>query len=158
MFLYLGATSIYSHEYSRQLQRAIEEDGDDHRFSDIHTHYSYLLDKFLMRTGIDEILEIINFILTFILIVFYIISTYTYPEITSYKKDVNNTIELVEIFIWAILVFHFILKFYISSSRLLFIFDFINLIDYSSLILIILAKTKYLSIPVLIKNLSNRYE
>ena len=145
MFLYLGATSIYSHEYSRQLQRAIEEDGDDHRFSDIHTHYSYLLDKFLMRTGIDEILEIINFILTFILIVFYIISTYTYPEITNYKKGVNNAIELIEIFIWSVLVFHFILKFYISSSRLLFIFDFINLIDYSSLILIILAKTKYLS-------------
>ncbi len=145
MFLYLGATSIYSHEYSRQLQRAIEEDGDDHRFSDIHTHYSYMLDKFLMRTGIDEILEIINFILTFFLIVFYIISTYTYPEITNYKKGVNNTIELIEIFIWAILVFHFILKFYISSSRLIFIFDFINLIDSSSLILIILAKTKYLS-------------
>ena len=145
MFLYLGTTSIYCDEYSRQLQRAIEEDGDDHRFSDIHTHYSYLLDKFLMRTGIDEILEIINFILTFILIVFYIISTYTYPEITNYKKGVNNAIELIEIFIWSVLVFHFILKFYISSSRLLFIFDFINLIDYSSLILIILAKTKYLS-------------
>ena len=145
MFLYLGSTSIYSHEYSRQLQRAIEEDGDDHRFSDIHTHYSYLLDKFLMRTGIDEILEIINFILTFILIVFYIISTYTYPEITNYKKGVNNTIELIEIFIWAILVFHFILKFYISSSRLFFIFEFVNLIDCTSLIFIILAKTKYLS-------------
>ena len=145
MFLYLGSTSIYSHEYSRQLQRAIEEDGDDHRFSDIHTHYSYLLDKFLMRTGIDEILEIINFILTLILIVFYIISTYTYPEITSYKKDVNNTIELIEIFIWAILVFHFILKFYVSSSRLIFIFEFVNLIDCTSLIFIILAKTKYLS-------------
>ncbi len=145
MFLYLGSTSIYSHEYSRQLQRAIEEDGDDHRFSDIHTHYSYMLDKFLMRTGIDEILEIINFILTFFLIVFYIISTYTYPEITNYKKGVNNTIELIEIFIWAILVFHFILKFYVSSSRLIFIFEFVNLIDCISLIFIILAKTKYLS-------------
>ena len=46
-----------------------------------------------MRTGIDEILEIIIFILTFILIVFYIISIY--PEITNYK----NGIELVDIFI-----------------------------------------------------------
>ena len=48
-----------------------------------------------MRTGIDKILEIIIFILTFILIVFYIISIYTYPEITNYK----NGIELVDIFI-----------------------------------------------------------
>ena len=145
MFLYLGTSSIYSHEYSRQLQRAIEEDGDDHRFSDIHTHYSYKIDKFLMRTGIDEILEFINFFLTFGLFIFYIISTYTYPEITQYKHRVNKSIDLVEIFVWAVLVFHFVLRFYISSSRLLFLFDFINLIDLSSLIFIILAKTKYLS-------------
>ena len=53
--------------------------------------------------------------------------------------------ELIEIYLCVILAIHAVLKFYISQSRLLFIFDYINFIDYSSIICIFLSKTKFIS-------------
>ena len=145
MIIYTGATSIYSHEYSRELQRMLQDDYDELKFSDTHNRFSYILEKALTRTGIGEILEYFNFFLTTILIFFYIISSYTYPEVNDRYKTINRNIENIEIYLCVILLFHFIIKFYISSSRLFFIFDFITFIDYSTIIFIILSKTKFIS-------------
>ena len=145
MIIYTGATSIYSHEYSRELQRILQEDYDELKFSDTHNNCSYILEKALTRTGVGEIFEYFNFFITLILIIFYIISTYTYPEIKEEYKRINKNMENIEIYLCVILLIHLVIKFYISQSRLFFVFDFISFIDYSSLIFIILAKAKFIT-------------
>ena len=52
MIIYTGATSIYSHEYSRELQRMLQDDYDELKFSDTHNRFSYILEKALTRTYI----------------------------------------------------------------------------------------------------------
>ena len=145
MFIYTGVINLYRHELYRDLQRSLREDNEEARFSDIHTHFSYILEKKLTQTGIGEIFELINFGITLILIFFYIFSTYTYPETTTFKEDTNHYVNLIEIYLCVYLIVHFVLKFYTSQSRLYFLFDFISLIDYASIICILVAQQSFVS-------------
>ena len=72
MFIYTGVINLYRHELYRDLQRSLREDNEEARFSDIHTHFSYILEKKLTQTGIGEIFELINFGITLILIFYYL--------------------------------------------------------------------------------------
>ena len=145
LLIYTGINNLFNHKYSREIQRILQNDLEEIKFSDNHSHFSYFLGKQLNQTGAGEILEIINILISTILIIFYIISTYTYPEHETYYKNINKNMELIEIYLCVILAIHAVLKFYISQSRLLFIFDYINFIDYSSIICIFLSKTKFIS-------------
>ena len=145
MLIYTGVNSLFKHEYTKEIQNLLEKDEDENKSSEFHSHFSYILDKKLNSSGIADIFEIINCSITFIIIVFYIISTYTYPALSSVYTEINKTIEKIEIYLLAILILHFILKFYVSQQRLLFILELTTIVDISSIIMIILSNTKAIS-------------
>jgi len=145
MFIYSGVNYLFNHEYSKELQNILEKEEEENKTSEIHSHFSYILDKKLDSSGIGDILEIINCSLTFIIIIFYVISTYTYPPISSVHNKINSTIERIELYLLAFIILHFILKFYCSQQRLLFLLELTTLVDISSIIMIILSNTNIIS-------------
>ena len=134
---------IFNHEYTREVQNLIHQDYENGKHSYTHTHFSYKLEKALNQSGAGEVLEAINCLLTVIEVIFYIISTYTYPEETQSNIDTNRTINIIEIILLVYFIAHFALKFYVSQNKINFLFDFINLVDYSSFICIILSKQSF---------------
>lgn len=147
MIIYSGAHSLFSHEYSKELKRLLQEDSEEVLMSDTHTHFSYRLDKTLNETGIGDLFEIINFLITLTFIIFYIFSTYTYtfPNQSAEFMNQNNQINTIEIYLCTFLIIHFCVKFYIAQSRLFFLFEFTTFIDYISVICIILAQQSFIS-------------
>jgi potassium large conductance calcium-activated channel subfamily M alpha protein 1 len=112
---------------------------------EIKNNNNNILDKKLNSSGLGDIFEIINCSITFIIIIFYIISTYTYPPLSSTYNKINNTIENIELYLITFLILHFILKFYVSQQRLLFILELTSLVDISTIIMIVLSNTKFIS-------------
>ena len=145
MIIYTGASSLYKHDYTLQLQNILLEDSDDSSFENKHSSFSYILEKFLHTSGVGDIFEIINAILTFMLIIFYVISTYTYPETSDSLKSINKNINVIEIYVCLVLIIHFVIKFYSCQSRIYFMFDLICIVDYSTIVCIIIAQQKFVS-------------
>ena len=145
MLVYTGVNTLFKHEYNKEIQNLLEKEEEENKSTENHSHFSYILEKKLNSSGIGDILEIINFSITFIIILFYIISTYTYPPISDTYGKINSVIEDIELYLIAILVLHFILKFYVSQQRLLFLLELTTLIDISSIIMLIFSKTKIIS-------------
>ena len=142
MFLFQSKTNVYDHQYSKELRDIIKSDslrGIQQK------HFSYILDKALTQSGVGEILEIINCVLTFIEVVFYIVSTYTYPEINNNLKKTNEVINIIEMIFLIYFIFHFVLRFYTCQSRFFFFFDLPNLIDLSFIICIIISRQNILT-------------
>ena len=148
MLVYTGVNTLFKHEYNKEIQNLLEKEEEENKSTENHSHFSYILEKKLNSSGIGDILEIINFSITFIIILFYIISTYTYPPISDTYGKINSVIEDIELYLIAILILHFILKFYVSQQRLLFLLELTTLIDISSIIMLIFSKTKIISYNV----------
>ena len=143
MLIYTGANTIFNHEYKKELHDLLSKDYEINKNTKEQT-----LDKKINSSGISDILEIINFFLTLILIVFYILSTYTYPETSDLKKKINSTTDKIELYIVIYLLLHFLLKLYVSKQKTIFILELTTLIDLTSIIMIILSKTKYISYSI----------
>ena len=140
MLIYTGANTLFNHEYKKELHNLLSKDDDINK-----NPKEQNLDKKINSSGIGNILEIINFCLTFILVVFYVLSTYTYPENSDVKKKINSTTDQIELYIVIYLSLHFLLKVYITKQKILFLLEFANLIDIASIVMIILSKTKHIS-------------
>ena len=142
MFLFDSKTNVFDHQYSKEIKEIIK---DDSLRALQQTHFSYILDKKLTQNGIGEILELINCAFTFIEVIFYIVSTYTFPEYSKADKNTNNIINLLETIFLIYFIFHLILRFYVCQNRFSFFFDFPNLIDILFIITIIIAHQHFLS-------------
>ena len=140
MLIYTGANTLFNHEYKKELHNLLSKDEDINKNPKEQT-----LDKKINTTGIGNILEIINFCLTFILVVFYVLCTYTYPEDSDLKKKINSATDKIELYIVIYLSLHFLLKVYVTKQKILFLLEFANLIDVASIVMIILSKTRYIS-------------
>lgn len=144
MLVYKGTASLYQHDYTFELQRLLKDESYDFLSSN-HSHFSYRLEKLLHSSGVGDILEMINCLLTIIVIFFYIIGTYTYPETTQSHKTINKRINTIEIIICSILIAHFVLKFYISQSKMIFLLDTFCFIDYCTITFILIAQQSFIS-------------
>ena len=56
------------------------------------------------------------------------------------NKQINGLIDTIEIFLCVFLISHFGLKLYVSQNRLYFLFNIETIIDYGTIIPILLAK------------------
>jgi hypothetical protein len=54
-------------------------------------------------------------------------------------------LQKIEIYFIAFFIFHFVLKFYISQQRILFLLELTTLVDISSIIMIIFSQTKFIT-------------
>ena len=104
-----------------------------------------MLEKKINSSGVGDILEIANCSLTFLMLIFYVISTYTYPPLTKINNEINVILDKIEIYFIAYFIFHFVLKFYISQQRILFLLELTTLVDISSIIMIIFSQTNFIS-------------
>lgn len=143
MYIFEGKNELYDHEYLKEIQKVLQDDGEESKLDDGKITFSLTFYRFLQETGMLEIFEIINFALTFVLILFYIISTYTYPEDSTFKEKTNSAIDSIEFYILLILFIHFIIKFYVSQSRFLFMFEYVTIVDYSTIICIFIANLSF---------------
>ena len=106
MLIYTGANTIFNHEYKKELHDLLSRDKEVvNKKPKVQT-----IDKKIISSGLSDILEIINFCLTLILIIFYIICTYTYPETSNIKKKMNSVIDIIELYIVVYLLAHFLIK------------------------------------------------
>ena len=140
MLIYTGANTIFNHQYKKELHDLLSKDEANIKYTKSPT-----FDKKINSSGIPDILEIINFCLTIILIIFYILSTYTYPETSHFKKKINSITEHIELYIVIYLTAHFLLKLYTNQQKIIFLLEFSTLIDIASIIMIIFSKTDYIS-------------
>ena len=140
MLIYTGANTIFNHQYKKELHDLLSKDEAINKNSKSQT-----FDKKINSSGIPDILEIINFCLTIILIIFYILSTYTYPETNQVRKKINSITENIELYIVIYLTAHFLLKFYTNQQKIIFLLEFSTLVDVASIIMIIFSKTDYIS-------------
>jgi hypothetical protein len=132
MLVYRGPNQIYTHNDTDRLRRMIENDSDTASSS---THFSYKLERYLMSSGLGDLLDILNCSLTLVIIMFYIISTYT-----AEQSGITGLIDTVEIFLCVFLIAHFSLKLYCSQNRFVHLFTIDQIIDYGTIIPILLAK------------------
>ena len=140
MLIYTGANTIFNHQYKKELHDLLSKDDLINKNTKSQT-----FDKKINSSGIPDILEIINFCLTIILIFFYILSTYTYPETSSVKKKINSITETIELYFVIYFIAHFLLKLYTNQQKIIFLLEITTLIDIASIIMIIFSKTDYIS-------------
>ena len=95
-------------------KRKIEEDQDIKKSEVIKTSIALRLTKYLVTTRTEDAVEFLNAGLSFILTLFFALDTY--PNGTS------DVIQYIELVIVIYLSADYILFFYISENRLLFIF------------------------------------
>ena len=143
MYLIEGNTNVFTHQYQKEVREMINNEGLVKNVQ--QTHFSYILDKLLTTSGAGEILDLINCSFTFIEVIFYIVSTYTYPEMKNQHRKTNNVIDIIETIFIIYFTFHFILRFYVSQSRFYFFFELNNLVDLSSIICIIFSRQNIVS-------------
>ena len=140
MLIYTVANTIFNHQYKKELHDLLSKDDLINKNTKSQT-----FDKKINSSGIPDILEIINFCLTIILIFFYILSTYTYPETSSVKKKINSITETIELYFVIYFIAHFLLKLYTNQQKIIFLLEITTLIDIASIIMIIFSKTDYIS-------------
>ena len=145
MLVYTGKHNIFNHDYTSEVQEIIllEYQGNQRKLTTIPLSYKFA--KLLIQSGAQKILEIINCSFILIETIFYIISTYTYPETNSPKQTTNKVLNIIEIIFLVYFILLFILKFFISQNRIAFFLDFQHLIDLTSIVCIILSKTAFVS-------------
>ena len=143
MFIYKGKLKVFDHSYSKELSKIIHQDYEIGIKPSNHKNISYRLEKFLILNGISDVLSLINGILSFIESIFYIISTYTFPETSKAKTKINDVIETLETAFLVYFIAHFVLRLYCSQNRILFFFDLINFIDLVSSIFLILSQQDF---------------
>ena len=73
MFVYKGKAKIFDHSYSKELSNVIHQSYETGTKPANHKNLSYALEKFLMQSGLGDILDSINGISSFIEGLFYII-------------------------------------------------------------------------------------
>ena len=143
MFVYKGKAKVFDHSYSKELSNVINQSYETGIKPANRKNLSYTLEKFLAQSGIGDILELLNGILSFMEGIFYVISTYTFPEISNRNKQINSIIDFIETIFLIYFIFHFFLRIYCSQNRIMFIFDLINLIDIGSTICLIISKKDF---------------
>ena len=143
MFVYDGKAKIFDHSYSKELTNIIHQSYETGINPSNHKNISYILDKFIAQSGLGDILVIINALFSAIESLFYILSTYTFPEDESYKHDINHVLEIIETIFLVYFILHFVLRLYCSQNKIIFFFNFINLIDIASSICLILAQSDF---------------
>jgi len=141
MLIYRGLNKIYSHENLEKLKHLIENDYDESTANSSNSYFSYKLDKYLISSGVADILDLINCGITIVIIIFYIISTYS---TSADINGINSTINTIEIFLCIYLIAHFTLKLYVSQDRLYFFFSFDSISDFGTFIPILLVKNDFL--------------
>ena len=145
MLIYTGVNSLFKHDYLKEIQILLEKEDEENKNIEFHNQFSYILEKKLDSSGLGDIFELINCSITFIIIIFYIISTYTYPPLSPTYNAINNTIENIELYLLVFLILHFVLKFYVSQQRVLFILELTTLVDAATIVMILLSNTKFIS-------------
>ena len=143
MLIYTGANTIFNHEYKKELHDLLSKDEEIKKNAKAQT-----LDKKINSSGISDILEIINFCLTIILIIFYILTTYTYPETNDIKKKINTITDQIELYIVIFLSLHFLLKLYTNQQKMIFLLELTTVVDIASIVMLIFLKTDYISFEI----------
>ena len=144
MIIYKGTQSLFQHTNTKEMQKLLEDDNASRKRS-MTQSLSWKLGKMMEQSGGNSILDSINCVMTLFEVIFYIISTYTYPEETKGEMDTNHVINIIETCFLVYFIAHCLFRFYVSQERLLFLFDFINIIDYGSIVCIILAHQSFVS-------------
>lgn len=137
MLIYEGENRIYNVEELEKLQFLINKENEID--SSHTTTFSYKLEKYLISSGLYDLFDIINCLLSFIINVFYCINTY------ETRGSDASLIDLIEVFFICIIVTHFCLKLYISQARLYFLSSFETIVDLGTIIPIILYKVSNFS-------------
>ena len=119
MLVYEGKTKLFDHSYTKELSYKIKKSYEEGNVISHTTNISYKLEKFLTQHKIFEILDIINCIFSMIVTIFYIISTYTIPEITKSDKNTNKFMNIIETFFILFFIIHYLLRLYCSQNRII---------------------------------------
>jgi hypothetical protein len=145
MIVYKGLNKLYIHDDVEKLRHLIVNDYDETTAASSVTNFSYRLEKYLIQSGLADLLDIVNCAITFVLIIFYITSTYTYPASDNETyQTMNSMIDTIEIFLCVFLISHFGLRLYTSQNRLMFLFAFENIVDVGTIAPILLAKQSFI--------------
>ena len=143
MLVYEGNTKLFDHSYTKELSYIIKKSYEEGKKISHTTNFSYKLEKFLTQHRIFEILDIINCIFSTIVTIFYIISTYTNPEITKADKRINKFMNIIEAFLILYFIIHYLLRLYCSQNRVITFFEILNLVDIIIIICLILSKQNF---------------
>ena len=140
MLIYEGKTKLFDHSYTKELSYLIKQSYSKDKKIFHTTNFSYKLEKFLIQHRILEILDILNCIFSTIITVFYIISTYTHPEITKLDKKTNKFMNIIEYILIIYFIIHYLLRLYCSQNRVVTFFEILNIVDIIIIICLILCK------------------
>ena len=143
MLVYEGKTKLFDHSYTKELSYIIKKSYEEGRVISHTTNISYKLEKFLTQHKIFEILDIINCIFSMIVTIFYIISTYTIPEVTKSDKNTNKFMNIIETFFILFFIIHYLLRLYCSQNRIITFFEILNLVDIIIIVCLILSKQSF---------------
>ena len=143
MYVYKGKAKIFDHSYSKELSNIIYQSYETGIKPSNQKNLSYILEKYIIQSGLGDILDLINGICSFIESIFYVISTYTFPEITEKQHDINHVLNFIETIFLIYFIVHYALRLYCSQNRIIFFFSFTNLLDIASSICLILSKQSF---------------
>ena len=140
MLIYTGANTIFNHEYKKELQELISKEEQKEKKQNEEGINQKINSSILM-----DILEMINCTLTTGIVIFYILSTYTYPEKSETNKKINLVINKIEIYMVIFFGVHFIFKLWVNQQKISFLLELTTLVDIVTIFMISFAKTDYIS-------------
>ena len=143
MFVYKGKAKIFDHSYSKELSLTIHQSYEIGIKPSNHKNISYILEKFIIQSGIGDILDLINGILSILEGIFYVISTYTFPEVSYKQENINKIINIIETIFLVYFIVHYALRIYCSQNKILFFFNLVNIVDIASSIFLILSRQEF---------------
>lgn len=103
------------------------------------------LAKYITTSGLRDILDTLNALLSFILVMFHIVDTYIWSDLDNISSKERSTLNIIEFSILLYFILDFMLNLYISDNKLLFIFKTSSLLEYFSMLPIFFVRINLIS-------------
>lgn len=84
-------------------------------------------------TGIGDLLEVCNSILSLVYVITHAVDTYSWPKGDMVNYKTNSSIVIIEIILDVFFLINFLINFYISENRLFFTFQYTSFLEYASI-------------------------
>ncbi|KAL4487940.1 hypothetical protein ABPG72_022800 [Tetrahymena utriculariae] len=136
--IYKGSKIIFNSIEQYQLIRQIEKEDEvqSKKTEEAKISLPIKLAKYLIVTGFGDLLLILMSFLSLVYVVNHAVDTYSWPSsnITSVNYQTNNAIVILEIIMDIFFLLDFLINFYISENRLYYIFQYLSILEYASIL------------------------
>ncbi|EGR27459.1 hypothetical protein IMG5_195710 [Ichthyophthirius multifiliis] len=156
--IYEGQKVIFNHTEQYQLLRQIQNQDENQtkKHEEGDRPFSIRLAKYLLITGAGDILDGVNALFSLIFVMLHAVDTYSWPTTNEDFQEPNPYIVIIEIVLIVYFILAYLINFYISENRIFYAFNYIQILEYVSIVPTLLLRMGLLAQKKLEPILSRR--